>query len=53
MRDPRALIDTANLATLKDFPARVALVDMAWGAAISAVAGAAALYAAEALPGGD
>jgi uncharacterized membrane protein len=48
-----ATYDLTNLATLKDFPARVALVDMAWGAAISAIAGAAALYAAAAMPGGD
>jgi uncharacterized membrane protein len=48
-----ATYDLTNLATLKDFPAKVALVDMAWGAAISAVVGAAALVAAAALPGGD
>src|SRR5215831_18008485 len=48
-----ATYDLTNLATLRDFPARVALVDMAWGAVISAVASLAAVYAATSLSSGD
>ena len=33
-----ATYDLSNLATLKDWPLHLALVDMGWGAAISAVA---------------
>ncbi len=43
-----ATYDLTNLATLKDWPVRLALVDMAWGtavSAVSAVAGRAAMNA--------
>ncbi|MBI3513642.1 MAG: DUF2177 family protein [Proteobacteria bacterium] len=46
-----ATYDLTNLATLKDFPAKVALVDMAWGAVASAIACTAAFYAASLIRG--
>ena len=45
-----ATYDLTNLATLRDFPARVAFVDMAWGAVASAVACGAAFSAASLIP---
>jgi uncharacterized membrane protein len=41
-----ATYDLTNLATLRDFPAGIALLDMIWGAVISADATGAALIAA-------
>lgn len=37
--------DLTNLATLRQWPLRLALVDMAWGVTVSALAGAAAAWA--------
>ena len=45
-----ATYDLTNLATLRDFPARVAFVDMAWGAVASAIVSGAAFYAASLMP---
>ena len=39
-----ATYDLTNLATLKDWPICMSLVDMAWGATVSAVSGAAGKY---------
>lgn len=38
--------DLTNLATLRQWPLRLALVDMAWGVAVSTLAGAAAAWVA-------
>ena len=46
-----ATYDLTNLATLRDFPTKVALVDMAWGALVSALACAAAFAASSPIPG--
>jgi uncharacterized membrane protein len=40
-----ATYDLTNLATLKAYPTSLALLDMAWGAAISAIAAAAGKWA--------
>lgn len=49
-----ATYDLTSLALIKDFPLRVALVDLAWGAALSAAAAAAGWWAGagRAAPGG-
>ena len=39
-----ATYDLTNLATLRDWPLRVTLADMAWGPFVSAVAGAAGKF---------
>lgn len=39
-----ATYDLTNLAVLKDFPLNVAVVDMAWGASVSAVVASATVY---------
>jgi uncharacterized membrane protein len=44
-----ATYDLTNLATLKGFPATIAVIDMLWGAVISAAAGAVARRAARAV----
>jgi uncharacterized membrane protein len=44
-----ATYDLTNLATLRDFPAGIALLDMIWGAVVSADATGAALIAARLL----
>ena len=41
-----ATYDLTNLATLKMWPLRLALLDMAWGAAVTGLAAAAGAYAA-------
>jgi uncharacterized membrane protein len=41
-----ATYDLSNWATLKDFPAQVAVVDMVWGAALTAVAATLGMLAA-------
>jgi uncharacterized membrane protein len=41
-----ATYDLSNWATLKDFPAQVAVVDMLWGAALTAVAATVGMLAA-------
>jgi uncharacterized membrane protein len=43
-----AAFDLTGLALLRDFPARAALVDLAWGAFLSAVVSAAAVLGARA-----
>ncbi len=40
-----ATYDLTNLATLKDWPTSLALIDMAWGTAVSAVAALAGRWA--------
>lgn len=40
-----ATYDLSNLATLKDWPIGLSLIDMAWGATLSAVAATAGRYA--------
>jgi uncharacterized membrane protein len=40
-----ATYDLSNLATLKDWPVGLSLIDMAWGATISAVAATAGRFA--------
>lgn len=40
--------DLTNLATLKDYPVKIAIVDMLWGGAVSALAAALAVFAAQA-----
>jgi uncharacterized membrane protein len=44
-----ATYDLTNLATIKGFPIRVALIDMAWGAALSGLSAAAGAKAASLL----
>lgn len=39
-----ATYDLTNLATLKDWPVTLSVVDMAWGAAVSTAAGAAGKF---------
>ena len=40
-----ATYDLTNLATLRDFPARLAVVDMAWGTVLTATVSVAAYFA--------
>jgi uncharacterized membrane protein len=47
-----ATYDLTNLATLKGFPLKIALADMAWGAVASAVAAGAAIAAGSLIQGG-
>jgi uncharacterized membrane protein len=44
-----ATYDLTNLATLKDWPLRISLIDMAWGTFLTAMAAAAGAAAALAL----
>ncbi len=39
-----ATYDLTNLATLKDWPVGMSLIDMAWGATVSAIAGVAGKF---------
>jgi uncharacterized membrane protein len=41
-----ATYDLTNLATMKGFTAKIAMIDLAWGAFVSAVASGLAIYAA-------
>jgi uncharacterized membrane protein len=41
--------DMTNLATLRNFPAKVAIVDTSWGTAISALTAAASVYITHAI----
>ncbi len=40
-----ATYDLTNLATLRDWPVRIVIIDLAWGAFISAIAAAAGKFA--------
>jgi len=46
-----AIYDLTNLATLRDWPLRLTLVDVAWGTALTAVAAAAGHWALGCLSG--